>query len=143
MASERLVIDASYVLEAILPTSRQWQSEAFDLMDRIATRDIDARVPWIFFAEVASVVTRAARGKRIDLQDAVEFMQRVDSLGMHVDLTIEQSYGLHSAAEHWGSGVYDAIYIDCAKRMAVPVATRDKGMIAAVGRASVPIFAAR
>ena len=35
MASEQLVLDASYVLEAILPTSGTWQFEAFDSMDAI------------------------------------------------------------------------------------------------------------
>ena len=140
MASERLVLDASYVLEAILPTSSEWQLEAFNLMDRIADRDVDARVPWLFFAEVAGTVTRKTRGHRIDPHDALEFLERIDSLPMHVDLTLEQSRSLHSAAMQWHCGAYDAIYLDVAKRMAIPVATRDRGMITAARAAGVAIF---
>jgi predicted nucleic acid-binding protein len=140
MASERLVVDASFVIEALLPTSSEWQSEAFDLLDRIATRDIDARVPWIFFAELAAVVTKKTRSRRLDPQDASDFLERIDALGMHVDLTLEQSQSLHLAAMHWNCGAYDSIYIDAAYRMAVPLATRDRGMIAAARLIGVPVF---
>lgn len=140
MASERLVLDASYVIEAILPTSKGWQIEAFDMMDRIAERDVDARVPWIFFAEVAALVTRKVRARRLAADDGREFLERVDALAMHVDLTLEQSAALHGAAMHWNCGAYDAVYVDVASRMAVPLATRDRGMAAAARMAGVQVF---
>lgn len=140
MATERLVVDSNYVLEAVLPTTEKWRREAVDLVERIASRDIDARVPWIFFAELTSVVTRRVRGRQLDPDDALAFLDRIDSLGMHVDLTLEQSGSLHGAAMLWNAGAYDAIYLDVAKRMAIPVATRDKGMIAAARMAGVDVF---
>ena len=140
MASERLVLDASYVLEAILPTSGTWQFEAFDSMDRIASGDIEAHVPWVFFAEVAATVTRKTRGGRVDPQDALAFLLQVDALGLHVDPPGARSLALHQAALRWHAGAYDAIYLDLAARLAAALATRDGGMATAARAAGVSMF---
>ncbi len=140
MATDRLVLDSSFALEAILPTSEKWRREAVDLIEAIATRDIDARVPWLFFAELANVVTRRVRSRNLDSESAMGFLERIDSLALHVDLTLEQSLVLHSAAMKWHCGAYDAIYLDLAMRMAIPVATRDRGMVTAARAAGVAIF---
>lgn len=142
MASERLVVDASYLIEAIAPTSAQWQTDAFDLIDRIASGDVEARVPWLFFAEVAQVVTKRVRGRRTDPSDARDFLQTLDGLGMHVDLSLDGAGQLHAQAMRWNAGAYDAVYVDAASRMAVPIATRDRGMRAACKAAGVALFAA-
>lgn len=140
MASEQLVLDASYVLEVILPTSSMWQLDAFDLMDRIAGGEVEARVPWVFFAEVAATVTRKTRGGRIDAQDALDFLQRVDALGLQVEPPASRSLAMNQAALRWHAGAYDAIYLDLAARSAAPVATRDQGMATAARAAGVATF---
>jgi len=139
MASDRLVLDASYVLEAIVPTSAQWQDEALDMLDRIGSGDVDARVPWVFFAEVASFVTRRVRGRRLDIEYARDFLARIDGLGMHVDLTLDGAGQLFANAMSWNAGASDGLYIDAARRMAVPIATRDRGMITAARAAGVGV----
>ena len=140
MASERLVLDASFALEAILPTTTVWQSEAFDLFDRIASQDLEARVPLLFFAEVAAVVTRKVRARRLDADDAAEFLRQLDTLGLHVDMTLDGALQLYTQAQQWQAGAYDAIYVAAARDMAIPIATRDRGMIAAAASAGVAVY---
>lgn len=142
MATERLVLDASFALEAILPTSAAWQSEAFDLFDRIASQDVEARVPLLFFAEVAAVVTRKVRGRRLDDAEAAEFLLQLDALGLHIDLSLDGALQLYTQARQWQAGAYDAIYLATAKGMDIPIATRDGGMIAAARAAGVTVYGA-
>ena len=142
MASERLILDSGFALEAILPTKEAWRVEAVELIQRIADRDVDARVPWIFFAECAAVCTRKIRDSkvRLDKRIAAEFLEQIDGLGMHVDLTLDGAGFMHANAISWQCGAYDSIYIDAARRMAIPVATRDKGMVAACRLAKVEVL---
>ena len=140
MAAEPLVLDASFVLEAILPTSEKWRFEAVDMIAAIAAHDIEAHVPWVFFAELANVVTRSVRGRRVDGGVAADFLLEVDALSLRVDPPEAGSLALHQAALRWHAGAYDAIYLDLAARLAVPIATRDGGMAAAARAGGVATF---
>lgn len=134
------MLDASFALEAILPTSKAWQSEAFDVIERIASQDIDARVPLLFFAEVAAVIARKVRARRLDADDAEAFLLQLDALGLHVEMTLDGSHQLYARAQQWQAGAYDAIYLAMAQEIAIPIATRDGGMVAAARMAGVAIF---
>ena len=140
MAAEPLVLDASFVLEAILPTSEKWRFEAIDMIAAIAAHDIEAHVPWIFFAELANIVTRSVRGRRVDSRIAADFLLEVDALSLRVDPPDAGSLALHRAALRWHAGAYDAIYLDLAVRLAAPLATRDRGMATAARAAGVSMF---
>ena len=140
MAVERLVLDASYALEVVLPSFKAWHSDALDLLEAIAEREVDARVPWVFFAELAYVVTKRVRGGSIDAEEGDDFLRRIDSLAMHVDVTLEQGRSLHRAAIDFHCGAYDAIYLAVARQMAIPIATRDRGMASAARRAGIEVF---
>ena len=50
------------------------------------------------------------------------------------------SSALHRAAMAWHAGAYDAICLDLARRLDVPIATRDRGMAAAARSAGVSVF---
>lgn len=140
MASERVVIDASYLLEAVLPTSAQWQDEAFHLMSLVKVGDIEGRAPWLIYAEVAAVVSKRTRGRTISLETGLAFLADVDTLGIEIELSLEGSGALFAAAHRWQCGTFDALYVDLASRLNVPIATRDKGMMAAAKLAGVPIY---
>lgn len=141
MASERVVLDASAALEAMLPSSEASRAAAVELLERIGSGDIDARVPWVFFAEVAYVVTKKRRAKVLSKEEAEDFLLQIDGLGLQVDLTLEGASQLHATAMQWNASVYDALYVDAAQRMAIPVATRDRGMVTACRAAGVEVFA--
>lgn len=140
MASERLVLDASFAIEALAPTTALWQRQAFDLIDRIASRDVEASVPWLFYVELAAVITKRVRGRRTDATDGADFLAMVDGLGLHLDLSIDGAGALHANAMRWNAGAYDAVYIDLATRMAIPLATRDRGMVTAARAAKVDVL---
>lgn len=86
MAVTRLVldIDASFALEVLLPSSEKCRLEAFGMLAAIAAGDLEARVPWVFFAELAQVVTKSVRAKRVDVDvDAgAVFLARIDAIGL-------------------------------------------------------------
>lgn len=140
MASERVVLDASAAIEAILPGSEASRVAAVELLERIGSGDIEARVPWVFFAEVAHVITKKRRARVLTKEEAEDFLLQIDGLGLQVDLTLEGTGQLHATAMRWNASVYDALYIGAAERMAIPVATRDRGLMTACRAAGVQVF---
>lgn len=105
MAGERLVLDSGFVLEAVLASSEKWRREAVEMIEAIAVRDVDARVLWLFFAELAQVVTRNVRGRRLDRDEGQAFLAQIDALALHVDLTLDR--GMASAARAAGIAIFD------------------------------------
>ena len=142
MAASQLVLDASYTLEAILPSSEKWRSEAVEVIEAIAAGEVEARVPWIFFAELAYVATSRMRGRQLDAAAALGFLRRIDSLGLRVEAGDQRSVALHMSAIAWHAGAYDAIYLELARRSAAPIATRDRGMTSAARVRGVALFKA-
>lgn len=137
---EPLVLDASYLLEALLPTTPAWQQDAFTLIDRLACRDAQACVPSLFFAEVASVLSRKTRSGQLEGGDVLDFLDQMESLPLQVEHELPGAAGLFRRAARWNCGVFDAIYLNTAVRLALPVATRDRGMSAAARVAGVALF---
>ena len=140
VANSRVVRDASFALEAVLPTSAQWQHESWDLFDRIASGDTDVAVPWIFFAEIAAACTRKVRARVMEPTDAADFIEQLDSLPLMLDLTLDRAAGLHARAMQWQCGAYDAIYLALAQRLDLPLATRDRGLRTAAQAARVSLY---
>ena len=142
MAAERLVFGASYALEALLPSVEKWRQEALERVAAIAAHDIEAHVPWVFFAELANVITRSVRGRRVDGRVAADFLREIDVLSLRVDPAELGSLALHQAAMTWHAGAYDAIYLDLAARLVTPIATRDRGIITAAHTFGMPVYRA-
>jgi len=140
MAGERLVIDANYALESLLPTSESWRIESVELIESIAAGETDVCVPWLFFAEVANVVTKKVRRRIIDTDSAELFLARLDGLGLEVDMMLQPTLPLYEEAKRWQLSAYDAIYLDLARRMALPLATRDRGLASAARHCGVELF---
>jgi predicted nucleic acid-binding protein len=141
VASDRLVLDASYALELVLPTHASWQSEVIDLFDRATSRDIDLVVPaTIFFAEVASALARRVRGRVIGQAAAEAFLEDLEQVPIALDVQVSMASALFAPAMRWQCGVYDAIYIELAVTLDLPIATRDRGMVTAARNAKVPVF---
>ena len=76
MASERIVLDASFILEAIIPTTQAGREDAEAIPDGLANGEIKAVVPWIFYCEIAAGCARSVRGRRVSDQTAREFMEQ-------------------------------------------------------------------
>jgi hypothetical protein len=69
-----VVLDASAALQLILPDTAAAFDAAGSLFTDLAAEHIKAHVPVIFFNEVAAVIARAVRGKRITPPQAESFL---------------------------------------------------------------------
>lgn len=138
--SDRVVLDSGYALEAILPTESKWQTEAIQLLERAAKGELQISIPLMFFAEVAAVVTRKVRGNKLDPTDAERFLEALTHIPVNLEIAVDHSLALYTKAQQWQAGAYDAIYLALAQGQGIPIATRDKGMIAAAKLAGVQVF---
>ncbi len=140
MALERIVLDSGYALESIMPSSTETQAESLTLLQYLATGEVRAVVPWIFFAEIAAGCARGVRSRRVDPDDALEFMQQLPLLGIDMDLKLETAEQMYRDAFHTGAQAYDSIYLMLAESMDLPVATMDKGMRTAVRSMKLALY---
>jgi predicted nucleic acid-binding protein len=141
VASDRLVLDSSFALELVLPTHATWQADALKLFERASSGDLELIIPMIFFAEVAAVLTRKVRSRAIAHDEAEAFLTDIQEVPIALDVSIVSAGGLYVYARQWQCGAYDAIYLELAQRMALPIATRDRGMLTAARAAGVEAFA--
>lgn len=140
MALDRVVLDASYVLESVLPTTREDQENANAVLTALASGELKAVVPWIFYCEIAAACARAVRGRRLDADDAVEFMDQLLQLGIDIDMKLDPPSVMFLAAMRTGAQAYDAMYVALAESMGLPVATVDRGMRTAVRSMKVGLY---
>ena len=101
-----------------------------------------ALVPAIWPLEIANVLIVAERKKRLRMVDSMRFLELLESLPIVVEkehrgriwrdiLTLAREQQLSS---------YDAAYLDLAIRRELPLATLDKGLIAAARRCGVALL---
>lgn len=138
------MLDSSFALELVLPTHASWQAEVLTLFDRATAGDVELMIPMIFFAEVAQVLTRRVRGSRNHLprDEAETFIAGLERVPMALDVSVNPTAVLYAHAQQFGCGVYDAMYVELAQRMALPIATRDRGMATAARAARVDLLTA-
>lgn len=140
MASDRVIVDASYILESILPTTQAGRDDANDLIDGLASGQLKAVVPWIFYCEIAATCARAVRGRRIDDETAREFMDLVINLGIDIEVKLDPPSVIYDGAMRTGAQAYDSMYVTLAESMDLPVATVDRGMRTAARSLKVTLF---
>lgn len=127
-----LVVDASLIIAAVMPDE---DSEiASTVLDRIANEG--AVAPGIFTWEVVNVLSIAIRRKRLSYQDAEDILEDLADL----DIVCEATEAGRVRAEVFGLSqrhalsVYDAGYLELARRLNAPLATLDR-QLARAGRA--------
>lgn len=140
MPDHRVVLDSGYALEAIMPTTRESQQDALELIAALADGSVRAVVPWIFYAEIAAGCAKGVRARRLDADDAMEFMQQMPYLGIDIDMRLDGAAQMYSDAMRTGAQAYDAIYLTLAESMDLPVATVDKGMRTAVRSMKLSLY---
>ena len=128
-----LVLDCSLAMAWVFP------DEATEATDRLLDALTDGRafVPALWPAEVANVLLVATRRRRIAATDWPRIRRNLDALPIRIDPV--------SASRVWDEvlevahahrlSVYDAMYLELAIRMRLPLATLDRAL-AAAGRAA-------
>jgi predicted nucleic acid-binding protein len=111
------------------------------LFDRVA--DHGAVVPGLWWLEVANSLTSALRRNRID----AEFRRAALADLATLDITTDP----HTASQAWTDTIsladqhrltlYDAAYLELARRRALPLATLDQDLRAAAAACGLPLLA--
>jgi predicted nucleic acid-binding protein len=130
-----------FVLDASIVASWAFMDEDHPVADlaleRIRTDE--ARVPALWWLEVRNVLVVSERRKRLTESDTASFLRRVGRLRVTIDRSPEDADVLMLARRHRLS-VYDASYLELARREGVPLATLDKELAAATTSAGVSLL---
>jgi predicted nucleic acid-binding protein len=116
-----------------------------DESDEIAERVLDflseseAIVPTIWSLEVANALLAAERKKRVTPERVDEYLETIRALPVIFDDSAD-SLAVIRLARETGLSAYDASYLELAIRHSLPIATRDRALRLAAGRAGIVIF---
>jgi len=131
----KIVIDASSTLT--------WLFDEDDSAARAKSiLDTHALVaPWLWRLEVTNAILVRERRKALTEAQASRLLQLIDELTIELigEPTTRTATGLAQTARPHQLSAYDAIYLDLAIRLGVPMFTRDNNLRAAAKRAGVPL----
>ena len=137
----------AFVLDCSVTMTWLFPDEATKATDRLRDSLVEARafVPSLWPVEVANVLLAATRRGRIRVDEWPEICAHLDVLPIEIDpISTARVWGavLELANRHRLSA-YDAMYLELAVRMRMPLATLDRAL-AAAGQAAgieVPVLA--
>jgi predicted nucleic acid-binding protein len=115
-----LVLDVSVLI--CLAYKEERAEAAGKVVAEVAQRG--AVVPTLFWFELRNGLLMGERRKRISQAMAEKFLKSVDTLPLTVD-DLKDSDVVMSLARQHGLTVYDAAYLELAKRVGLPLATLD------------------
>lgn len=135
-----LVVDASVALRWVFNDE---QSEAGDAVFRQIDRD-GAHAPALFPIEVGNALTVGLRRQRITDADLFKGIAIIQSLPIAFD-DVDAHRVLHDVAQlarQFELSVYDAMYLELAMRLNLPLATFDERLTLAAGRSGTQLWRA-
>jgi predicted nucleic acid-binding protein len=95
-------------------------------------------VPALWLLEIGNLMLSAQRRKRIDPPKRRELVAAAAALRLRVDREPVPMVDLDALAARHGLTAYDAAYLELALRRALPLATQDTALLAAMAAAGVP-----
>jgi predicted nucleic acid-binding protein len=103
----------------------------------IGTRD--AVVPVLWWFEVRNALVMNERRGRLDVSRTVEILAHLETLPIRADSAQDSETILALARVHRLT-VYDAAYLELARRLDAPLATLDQALATAARAAAVPLL---
>ncbi|MXW19134.1 MAG: type II toxin-antitoxin system VapC family toxin [Gemmatimonadetes bacterium] len=133
----------SFVLDCSVAMSWVFPDEATDATDQLRESLVDGRafVPALWPIEVANVLLVATRRQRIDRTEWPRIARNLEALPLVIDpVSTSRIWGevLDVARTHRLSA-YDAMYLELAIRMQLPLATLDRALATAARAAGVAV----
>jgi predicted nucleic acid-binding protein len=128
------VIDASVGAAWFLPDEATPYTEAA----LQATVDSEVWVPALWLLEMGNLLLSAQRRRRITAAKRRELVTHAQALRVQVDRAPVAMTVLDELASAHGLSAYDAAYLELAQRRALPLATLDAGLLAAMSAVGVP-----
>lgn len=87
----------------------------------------DALVPQLWHVEIRNCLLVALRRQRLSDADLAERLQALAGLPVRTDTDLDPQSSFDLARKH-GLSVYDALYLNLARRRGIPLATLDKAL---------------
>jgi predicted nucleic acid-binding protein len=109
-------------------------------LERVRTDE--ARVPSLWRFEVRNTLIVSERRGRLTESDTARFLHGLAYLRVTVDRSPEEAHVL-ALARHRGLTVYDAAYLELARREGGPLATLDAALATAARAERVPYLGAQ
>ncbi len=128
-----IVVDASVSVAWFLPS----EATPFTEAALQATAVGDVWVPALWLLEIGNLMLNAQRRKRIDVTKRRELVAAASALRLRVDREPVAMVDLDALAARHGLTTYDAAYLELALRRALPLATQDAALLAAMAAAGV------
>ena len=134
-----LVLDASIALAWYLPG--QGNDYATAVYGRLSSGADHASAPLLWRVELASVLLRSHR--RGEISEAHGLQALADAEQLPIALFDIQLNGteIYRLGKRYRLSGYDALYLELARRLVLPIASADRGIRSAAARHGVPVFA--
>ena len=131
----------AFVLDCSVTMAWVFPDEATEATGRLRDSLIDGRafVPSLWPVEVASVLLAATQRERLGADEWPRICASLEALPIEIDpVSMSRTWGatLDLAVEHRLSA-YDAMYLELALRMRLPLATLDRALTSAAEAAGV------
>lgn len=130
-----LVIDSSVAASWCFPDERTDYTNA--VLQAISA-PVEATAPRLWAYEVRNAVLMGLRRKRITQADALEFLESIKALPIHLADPVSYD-GLFTLADQHGLTVY-AAYLDLAIREGLAIASLDNALCKAALNSNVGLF---
>jgi len=132
-------MDASVALTIAFDESRS--GEVDEIFERLQASK--AIVPAIWPVEIANVLAIGERRKRISDGKIRRFIAELDALPIEIDTegTLAALQRALPLARRLSMSAYDALYLELAQRLRLPLATLDRGLAAGAAKASIELLA--
>jgi predicted nucleic acid-binding protein len=131
------VIDASILAAWFLDEKSDPRVEAaFDMVARVETL-----APSLFYYEIRNALLVSERRNRITEAMSAAFLRDLGLLPIRLEPTGDDA-SLMTLARKWKLTVYDAAYLELAKREVLPLATLDRDLAKAAFAEGVVLFGA-
>lgn len=133
----------AFVLDCSVAMAWVFPDEATEATGRLRDSLVDDRafVPSLWPIEVGSVLLAATQRGRVGTNEWRQICASLEALPIEIEpVSTSRVWGatLRLASEH-GLSVYDAMYLELAQRMRLPLATLDKALAAAAQAAGLDV----
>jgi predicted nucleic acid-binding protein len=136
----KFVLDASFAMTWVMEAERTPLS--MKLYDALSREQTEAVVPALWCEEMANVFLTVERSRRLTATQVATWLEILRHLPIVIDPpSLHESFGeVRSLAQAHGLTAYDARYLHLAMREALPLATRDKQLLAVAPKVGVKLI---
>ena len=132
-----IVLDNSFFMAALLENEQN--PFAISLYKIVLEGEETVKVPAIFLYEAYNVILSAFRHKRISKTAKNDYLQLIHGFPMQVDNN-QPMLDVAEIAAKQGLTIYDAAYLELAKRESLPLATFDNALIIAAKKENISLI---